>query len=974
MTSLAQGRYEVVRELGRGGMGEVFLARQVNLGRLVVIKRVLPEHAGRYVEALVAEAHVAARLHHPNIVSVLDVHEGDEPTLVVMEFVAGVTLREMIEHAPTGLPTQVALAIAIDVLRGLGYAHAVRFGDKVGVVHRDVKPRNLVVAFAGATKLIDFGISRWLGEDGWEATSAAGTVGYMAPELHGGRIDGRADQYAVAVTLREMLTGVAPCDEVTADQGRATQPSVDPALAAILAQAQARDPEARFADCGALVVALERYAADHALAISPSEVERWIALNLPDRVDGWEREAAATGEALSSTPNERALPPTQSPRRRGSWARWGMFGLLGIGLGVGGTLLYRRSTRPVAAPPAPLGASGTPLIVALDVENLGDARDAWLGPAVEHLTRRALRDAAARRFWIVSPTDHRGTLRLPIGFRRVADGIHLEARDAGRVIAIADAGSVVEATAQLGAAMTAMVGADRAAPGPDPQEAVEMARDGARTYDEYRRFRILFEDARIPTWLDSTAIDAGHEQLIADDPTWLHPYTELAWLYAPTQAAPLVSAARAHGDPVRDPGGAAILDALELARTGQAAASLARIEPAFHKDAPATTDPLVLEPYAAALEGVDREAESEAVSRLLVDQYPSLFYAGTQAAGLAHEGRDEVAERLVRASFDGFPENVVAGRELARIASARGDLPAAREIAQRMMLVHGERALVLGELYEAAMLADDTIGAQRLVDRMLLGSPLARARGRYRAAVIAVFEGRLAVAYDLLRHAIEDYRPFGPQDSELPQCLRLASTLAPLVGDRPATAGYLDELARRATEGDPALNTERNAVENATARFQAALARRRDASCPDPAAFTAQLSADPRARARVHMQRFASAAGCDTCAAVVAAGFLPMERDPESLVALGRCARRRGDLETARRSFERATQLWLTWVNHQASPYFAVLAHAELASVLAARGDRPAARAEYDRFLHLWGHADRTLPEVAATARALAVP
>src|SRR5689334_12207193 len=133
-------------------MGEVLLARQRNLGRLVVLKQVLAEQPRDRVEALLEEARLAAQLHHPNIVSVLDVGD-DERAFVAMEYVAGVTLRELLRRAPAGLPAEVAIAIALDVLRGLAYAHKVKRGANVGVVHRDVKPRNIMVTFAGVTKL-----------------------------------------------------------------------------------------------------------------------------------------------------------------------------------------------------------------------------------------------------------------------------------------------------------------------------------------------------------------------------------------------------------------------------------------------------------------------------------------------------------------------------------------------------------------------------------------------------------------------------------------------------------------------------------------------------------------------------------------------------------------------------------------------------------------------------------------------------
>ena len=112
MDELVAGRYQLVRMLGRGGMGEVVLARQLNLDRLVVVKRVTDVRSQRSLKALVEEAKIAARLNHPNVVAVLDVIDTAEQPLVVMEFVSGVSLRDLIEEAPTGLPLEVALPIA----------------------------------------------------------------------------------------------------------------------------------------------------------------------------------------------------------------------------------------------------------------------------------------------------------------------------------------------------------------------------------------------------------------------------------------------------------------------------------------------------------------------------------------------------------------------------------------------------------------------------------------------------------------------------------------------------------------------------------------------------------------------------------------------------------------------------------------------------------------------------------------------
>ena len=507
--------------------------------------------------------------------------------------------------------------------------------------------------------------------------------------------------------------------------------------------------------------------------------------------------------------------------------------------------------------------------------------------------------------------------------------------------------------------LAAALGRDRTSPGPDPDERGEIARAGARNLDELRHFRALVEDARIPTWLDSTAITPGHEALLRDDPQWLHPYAELEWLYGPAQSAEIVAVARSKGDRKRDPIGYGALEALEAAKRGDAAESLAAVESLFSKEHP---DTLIIEPYAVALGTVDRGDERHAIYALLAERFPDQFYAGNIAQSLFRQGRDEEAEQLMRSSVAANPENAVSARELVLVEVRAGRQDAAREVAHRMLFVHGERPLVLGELYEALVLSDDLAAARRIVNRMLLGSPLSRARGNYRSAVLAVFEGRFGAAMPLLARAVEQYRSFGPQDRETPQSLLLASQLATVLGDPSTAIADLDKLAElEAAHDDPGLNIAAHAEHVELARFRIALLQR-GTRCPAIA---------PDEPSRVAKLRLASGVGCAPCDEVVAAGFERLESDPETLVALGRCARGRDQLVIARRAFERATQLWITWTNHDASPYFAVLAHYELARVLAAQGEAAAARAEYERFLRYWSHADRAVPELAEAQHAL---
>jgi tetratricopeptide (TPR) repeat protein len=243
---------------------------------------------------------------------------------------------------------------------------------------------------------------------------------------------------------------------------------------------------------------------------------------------------------------------------------------------------------------------------------------------------------------------------------------------------------------------------------------------------------------------------------------------------------------------------------------------------------------------------------------------------------------------------------------------------------------------------------------------MLVGSPLSRARGRYRVALIAVFEGQFAAAYDAVRRAILDNRRYG-LESELPQCLELARSVAPLVADAAAQRRYTEELV------GVLANLIGDAGSAAATRFELALLDRRGDTPPSIDAHLEGLEDGPvRDNARRRMLRAAAVAGCGDPEVAVAAGFSAFEENTASLVALGLSARRVGELELARRSLERATQRWSSINSNQNSPYHAVLARFHVAGVLADLGDRGSARAAYESFLRCWSEPDRPIPEITA--------
>ena len=239
---------ELVEEIGRGGMGTVWKARHLRLGRTVAVKFLAPELAAQpdFERRLEREARALALLSHPGIVGVHDFGREDGLGYIVMEHVEGAPLSSAIP-----LPADRAAVVARQVLEALAYAH------RRGVVHRDVKPENILLDAAGAVKVTDFGIARLVsGEPDPGITAVGRVVGtprYLAPEaLAGASPDARMDVFAVGVVLREMVQGHEPS---------AAALPLPPALDRIVAKATAARPEDRYQSADEMARALELFSA-----------------------------------------------------------------------------------------------------------------------------------------------------------------------------------------------------------------------------------------------------------------------------------------------------------------------------------------------------------------------------------------------------------------------------------------------------------------------------------------------------------------------------------------------------------------------------------------------------------------------------------------------------------------------------------------------------------------------------------------
>jgi serine/threonine protein kinase len=329
------GRYEVLLRIARGGMGTVYLSRVTAPGgfqRLFAVK-VLRDPLSRnpeHVEMLLREAQFASRLHHPNVVGIVDMGQVAGQHYLVMEYVEGCTLADLLRAHPRARPPRLIVPIMLDALCGLHAAHALTDdeGAPLDLVHCDVSPQNLLVASNGVCRITDFGIARAARLLEHEQTGfTRGKPSYLSPEQAlGDRVDHRSDLFSAGVVLWNALTGVQLFAGDTPDailQQVVEQPIPCPSTVglrppscfdSVILRALERDPSRRPQSAEELLIELRRVAITRDHLAPPSEVASWVTLTFGRHLE-LRRRAAGLSKHPELDGSRRASADTASPRR-----------------------------------------------------------------------------------------------------------------------------------------------------------------------------------------------------------------------------------------------------------------------------------------------------------------------------------------------------------------------------------------------------------------------------------------------------------------------------------------------------------------------------------------------------------------------------------------------------------------------------------------------------------------------------------
>jgi eukaryotic-like serine/threonine-protein kinase len=361
-------RYVIKRKLGSGGMADVYLAEDQELGRRVALKLLDERHASdeQFVERFRREAQSAAGLNHPNIVSIFDRGRAEGTYYIAMEYLDGRTLKELlIRNGPTPIP--IAIDYARQILGALSFAH------RNGIIHRDIKPHNIIVGTDGRLKVTDFGIARSGTSQMTEAGSIVGTAQYLSPEqARGAPVDPRSDLYSLGIVLYEMLTGKVPFTGDTPveiamkhlsqvpEPPSTLRPEVPHDLDAVVVRALAKDPDQRYASAEEMDADLARVA--RGVAVSRETEDAMTQVMSGAGISAGQQTMVTRPRSVAAPPAPPAYrPPTpyydyeEPPRGRSIWPWLLALGLIIAGA-AGGWFLYMKiqdqlnTNQPVAVP------------------------------------------------------------------------------------------------------------------------------------------------------------------------------------------------------------------------------------------------------------------------------------------------------------------------------------------------------------------------------------------------------------------------------------------------------------------------------------------------------------------------------------------------------------------------------------------------------------------------------------------------
>ncbi|MBK9516689.1 MAG: protein kinase [Anaeromyxobacter sp.] len=819
------GRFELRRELGRGGFGVVWEAQDTELLRLVAFKVVRPGRASHGGARLLREAEAVARLQHPNLVTLYDAGTCDSGPYLVLELLRGQTLAERLAAGPVALPE--AVRIAAEVARGLAHAH-----DE-GVIHRDLKPSNVFLCEGGAVKVLDFGMAHAFG---WQR-AAGGTPACMAPEQwHGAPEDQRTDLFALGVLLHELLSGELPFGEdgAACRAGRAAPALPVPAapgLGDLVGRLLAQDPADRPRRAAEVVALLE---AERRL-LAPGDTSLTVALPVPRR----------------------------PPRRLAALTALGV--AVGLLVGAGLTWWGGAGARPAGA--------GPPSVAVLPFDSLSTSPDDQVFaegihgelitqlarlPGLKVIARGSVlgfrgggRDLAAIAgalgvTALVEGTVQRAGQRVRVQAHLVDPRTGQERwaerydRDAGDVFAI-QTEVALEIARTLGAALTARERDDLSRPPSRDAQALELYRRGLYTWQR-----------SVGVEADNTQAGELFQKALARDPAFAVAHAQLAILLAEDRKD--CPGARRHADRAR---------ALE-ARLPLAHAALGRVLVDCEDDPAGAVAELRLAVAGAPGDALARNllgmlltatgAVEEGLTQLTaaLDLDPRSFYVAVELARQAtFLRRYDLAARGCAQALAAEPGDVHALVSCALLPAWRdGDLTAARRAAAllpRDLPAGGDGAMSLLQLLTF------------LPEEALLLAEAGRLREPFSSAPFLPRAYVLGAAHATLGHAAEARAAF--QAAEVALAARLAQApgdplLQVLRARALAGLGRADEALAtlRRLQGEVQDEQRRGGVLRFTAEIAAAAGRREEALAalgavlarPDGLFTAASLRVDPR--------------------------------------------------------------------------------------------------------------------------------